>query len=177
MNCCDVVKFHNHLCLSIEKQYVNKCTDAHYEHTIDIMTLWTGLSVSREMWLGQAAGYMTTSDSPQLYLPAQNEYVPTGGPPTRRDLPLDEEIERYFGGLDSVLEDKVMGTGSDQPITVAARSTAWTVFACWNTGIVGSNPTEGIDVCVRIFCVCAVLWADSDPATGWSPVWGVLPNV
>jgi hypothetical protein len=38
---------------------------------------------------------MTNSDSPQLYLPAQNEYVPTGGPSGRRDLPLEGEIERY----------------------------------------------------------------------------------
>jgi hypothetical protein len=34
------------------------------------------------------------------------------------------------------------------PITVAARSTARIVFARWNTGIVGSNPTQGMDVCV-----------------------------
>jgi hypothetical protein len=27
-------------------------------------------------------------------------------------------------------------------------------FACSNTGIVGSNPTEGMDVCLRLFCVC-----------------------
>jgi hypothetical protein len=37
------------------------------------------------------------------------------------------------------------------PITVAARSKAWTVFASSNTGIVGSNPTRGIDICVRLF--------------------------
>jgi hypothetical protein len=33
-------------------------------------------------------------------------------------------------------------------IRVAARSKAWNAFARSNTGIVGSNPTEGIDVCV-----------------------------
>jgi hypothetical protein len=44
-------------------------------------------------------------------------------------------------------------------ITVAARSKAWTVFARSNTVIVGSNPTEGIDVYVR---------------RGWSPFQGVL---
>jgi hypothetical protein len=43
------------------------------------------------------------------------------------------------------------------PITVATRSKAWTVFARLNAGIVGSNPIQGIDVCVRLFCVCAVL--------------------
>jgi hypothetical protein len=36
-----------------------------------------------------------------------------------------------------------------KPITVAAQSKAWTVFARWNAGIVGSNPTRGMDVCVR----------------------------
>jgi hypothetical protein len=30
---------------------------------------------------------------------------------------------------------------------------AWTVFTRSNTGIVGSNPTWGMDVCVRLFCV------------------------
>jgi hypothetical protein len=39
-------------------------------------------------------------------------------------------------------------------ITVAERSKARTVFARSNTGIVGSNPTRGMDVCVRLFCLC-----------------------
>jgi hypothetical protein len=34
------------------------------------------------------------------------------------------------------------------PITVAARSKVWTVFARSNAGIVGSNPTQGMDVYV-----------------------------
>jgi hypothetical protein len=49
------------------------------------------------------------------------------------------------------------GIGKDMhgllPITVAAQSEPWTVFACSNAGIVGSNPTQGMDVCVRLFCV------------------------
>jgi hypothetical protein len=32
-----------------------------------------------------------------------------------------------------------------------------TVFSRSNTGIVGSNPNRGMDVCVRLFCVCTVL--------------------
>jgi hypothetical protein len=39
-----------------------------------------------------------------------------------------------------------------KPNTVAARSKTWTVFARSNIGIVGSNPTQGMDVCV-LFCV------------------------
>jgi hypothetical protein len=53
-------------------------------------------------------------------------------------------------------------------ITVAARSKAWIVFVCWNTAIVGSNPTSDVDVCVRLFRVSAVLCAGSGLATGWS---------
>jgi hypothetical protein len=40
-----------------------------------------------------------------------------------------------------------------KPITVVARSKAWTVFGRSTTGIVGSNPTRGMDVCVRLFCL------------------------
>jgi hypothetical protein len=57
-------------------------------------------------------------------------------------------------------------------IKVAALSTAWTVFARLNAGIVGSNPTQGIDVCVRLFCLLG-----SGLAMGWSPVQGVLPCI
>jgi hypothetical protein len=39
------------------------------------------------------------------------------------------------------------------PITVAALSNARTVFARSNSGIVGSNPTQGIDACLHLFCV------------------------
>jgi hypothetical protein len=59
---------------------------------------------------------------------------------------------------------------------VAARCKAWKVFARWNTRIVGSIPTRGMDVCVRLFCVCVVLCAGRGLATGWSPVQGVLAN-
>jgi hypothetical protein len=34
------------------------------------------------------------------------------------------------------------------PTTVAAQSKAWNIFAQSNAGIVGSNPTQGMDVCV-----------------------------
>jgi hypothetical protein len=41
-----------------------------------------------------------------------------------------------------------------------------TVFARSNTGIVGSNPTQGMDVYVPLFCLCAVLCGGSSLATG-----------
>jgi hypothetical protein len=64
-----------------------------------------------------------------------------------------------------------------EPITVAARSKAWIVFARSNAGIMGSNPIQDMDVCVRLFCVCVVLYVGSGLATGWSPVQGVLLSV
>jgi hypothetical protein len=48
-----------------------------------------------------------------------------------------------------------------EPITVATRSKALTVFVRTNTGIVGLNLTRGIDDSVRLFCVCVVLCAGS----------------
>jgi hypothetical protein len=63
------------------------------------------------------------------------------------------------------------------PITVVARSEAWTVSARSNAGIVGSNPTLGMDVCVRLFCAWAVLCVCRGPAMGWSPIQGVLLTV
>jgi hypothetical protein len=48
---------------------------------------------------------------------------------------------------------------SIQPITVAERSKAWTVFARSDAGIEGSNPIQGMDICVCVryvfvlFCV------------------------
>jgi hypothetical protein len=44
------------------------------------------------------------------------------------------------------------------PITVAARSKTRNVFTRSNTGIVGSNPTHGMDVCVySVFVLGSVL--------------------
>jgi hypothetical protein len=57
-----------------------------------------------------------------------------------------------------------------KPITVSARSKEWIVSVPSKTGIVDSNPTQGMDVCVRLFCVCAVLCAGNGLETGWSPV-------
>jgi hypothetical protein len=36
---------------------------------------------------------------------------------------------------------------------VAAQCKAWTVFARSKAGIVGSNPTQGMDVCVCVYSV------------------------
>jgi hypothetical protein len=61
-------------------------------------------------------------------------------------------------------------------LTAAARSKAWTIFARSNNGVVGSNSTRGMDVCVLLFYVCVVLCIGRGLATGWSPSQGVLPT-
>jgi hypothetical protein len=55
---------------------------------------------------------------------------------------------------------------STLPITVAAWSKAWTVFARSKDGIVGSNPTQGMDVrivCVYSLCCVGRGFATADP--------------
>jgi hypothetical protein len=59
---------------------------------------------------------------------------------------------------------------------VTVRSKAYTVFARSNTGVLRSNTTQGMDVCVRLFCVCVVLCVGRHLAMGSSPVQGVLPR-
>jgi hypothetical protein len=66
---------------------------------------------------------------------------------------------------------------SESPITVAALSTTWTVFASSNTVAMGSNPTLGMDVCVHLFYVRVVLCVGRSISTDWSPFQGVLPTV
>jgi hypothetical protein len=51
---------------------------------------------------------------------------------------------------------------------VAALSKPWTAFAFFNTGVVGSNPTRGMDICICVYSVfvlssvyvAALRWAD-----------------
>jgi hypothetical protein len=63
-----------------------------------------------------------------------------------------------------------------KPITVATRSKAWTVFARSNAGIMGSNPTQSMDVFVRLFCISVVLFVGRNHVKGWTRVQGVLPT-
>jgi hypothetical protein len=60
------------------------------------------------------------------------------------------------------------------PITVAAWSKAWTVFTRSNTGIVDSNPTQGMDVFECVYSVfvlyCIGNGLDNGLILGpWSP--------
>jgi hypothetical protein len=56
-----------------------------------------------------------------------------------------------------------------RPVMMAAWPKAWTVFARSNTGVMGLNPTRGMDVHVCLCCVCAILCVGSGFVTGWSP--------
>jgi hypothetical protein len=51
-------------------------------------------------------------------------------------------------------------------VTVAARSKARTVLPLSNAGKVGLNPTQGMDVCVPLFCVYVVLCVGRGLTTG-----------
>jgi hypothetical protein len=61
-----------------------------------------------------------------------------------------------------------------KPVTADAPSKEWNSFVSSNTVILGSNPTRGIYVCLRLFCIYVVLCRQR-PYDGWSPVQGVLP--
>jgi hypothetical protein len=86
-------------------------------------------------------------------------------------------VVRIYTGLVEGFRNSCPYTRMTAPITVAARSKAWSVFARSNAGIMGSNPTQGIDVYVRLFCVYVVLCVGSGFATAWSPIQGVLSTV
>jgi hypothetical protein len=48
-------------------------------------------------------------------------------------------------------------------LITAARSKAWNVFACSNTGVVSSNPSRSINVCERLFCPLVETLCRADP--------------
>jgi hypothetical protein len=54
------------------------------------------------------------------------------------------------------------------PMRVTARSRACAVFARSNPGIVRSNPTRGMQVCVRLFCLCCSV-CTQQPCDGLIP--------
>jgi hypothetical protein len=61
----------------------------------------------------------------------------------------------------SVLSSQSVGSMKQPRISslgVVARSKAWNDFACSNTGVMCSNQTRGMDVRLRLFCVCVALY-------------------
>jgi hypothetical protein len=57
------------------------------------------------------------------------------------------------------------------------RSEARTVFGRSKTGIMVSNPTRGMVMCVHVFLCCVLLCVGRGLASGRSPIQGVLPTV
>jgi hypothetical protein len=101
---------------------------------------------------------------------------------TKRYIPEDRNLGTYhsyvhctdFFRTNSVLLILYLGN-INWPVTVAAQSKALNVFARSNTGIVGSNPARGMNVCV--YSVFVLSCVGSGLTTGWSLVQGVLPTV
>jgi hypothetical protein len=52
-----------------------------------------------------------------------------------------------------------------EPGTVARLSKARNLFACSNTGIMGSNFTLEMEECLRIFCVRVIMFRMADPSS------------
>jgi hypothetical protein len=77
----------------------------------------------------------------------------------RRVLCLQQDLSN-MEILSLVVFWKVSLVNFQWPITMAARSKVRTVFARPNTGIVGSNPAWGMDICMCFYsvfvlsCVC-----------------------
>jgi hypothetical protein len=69
---------------------------------------------------------------------------------------MQKNIREIFSFLPS--DKKYLYCNISSPITVAARCKAWTVFARSNAGVVGSNPTQGIDVCIVFISSVFVLF-------------------
>jgi hypothetical protein len=66
-------------------------------------------------------------------------------------------ITSAFRKLKSVVNRNIKPQIETELMTVAARSTTRNIFARSNAWTVGSNPTQGMDACPRLFCVCIVL--------------------
>jgi hypothetical protein len=92
-------------------------------------------------------------------------------------LSVDHSALLYSISYYSLQEEHLFLLAREVPITVVALSKAQTVFAYSNVGDVCSNPTQCMDICVRLFSVCDVLFVGSGLATDRFPVHGVLPTV
>jgi hypothetical protein len=65
-----------------------------------------------------------------------------------------------------------------QPVPMDEQSEACTIFGCSNTGIMGLNPTQGMDVCPHFSVLCCPdLCVGRGLASGQSPIQGVLLTV
>jgi hypothetical protein len=85
--------------------------------------------------------------------------------------PANEKSETISKDIIKVLSQRLSGwteENHERPVRIAGVTAEISTehlkipaghrgFARLNTGIVGSNPARGMDVCLRLFCVCVVL--------------------
>jgi hypothetical protein len=141
---------------------------------------WDGSSLSYKKVSGYNTCFMIRLKGKQTFLPLPSfklfpfDLYKQFSPNPERVTPYETKSYRSYHNFNIswstewflIDENPMLGIFSRPcntlPITVAARSKAWIAFACSNAGIVGSNPTRGMNVCVySLFVLC------SDLATGW----------
>jgi hypothetical protein len=76
-------------------------------------------------------------------------------------------VKRYFRVQYYVISRSQWPRGLRHELSTAARTPGSWV----------QNSTPVMDVCIHLFCLCAVLCVGRGLATGWSPVQGVLPTL
>jgi hypothetical protein len=128
----------------------------------------------------------------RLHLQSRNQPSKKSGSWPWRRRWYDPPIRRYTFGMCGSTSQKMAtfittavrssnptigSVGYIPSIAVTTRCKTWTVFAHSNTGIVGSNPSRDMDVCVCLICVFVGLCVGSVLATVWFPVQAILPTV
>jgi hypothetical protein len=123
----------------------------------------------------------------QLPVPSYITISPSVRPPTfivrLQTLGRREHLEERFRIYTLQYSESIKCSISVCIFCSTARSqwlrclSTWTVYTRSKAGIVDSNPTPGMDICLRLFCVYFVLCVRSGLPTGWSPVEGVLTTV
>jgi hypothetical protein len=140
---------------------------------------WLWSNSWNEDWKGKPKYWKKTCPSVTLF--TSNPTLPDpgwnpdrrGGKPATDRLSYGTANTRVWFSLNTSSIIKYLSLLITNSLTkVAGRFKARTLFARSNTGIVGSNPTSGMDVgvCAFILCICCPVCAGSGLARGWSPV-------
>jgi hypothetical protein len=94
----------------------------------------------------QVSVCMSPSERVANYTPRQR--VPFSSPSSTLRTKIETFEPASTGGKNCVALKETWANHSGRAVK------PWTVFSCSNTGIVGSNTTQGMDVCMCLFCVC-----------------------
>jgi hypothetical protein len=104
-----------------------------------------------------------------------------------RGIPLTGEIPGMLGNTNLIEQRQALSIQSNSDFYIqikqqhidckyAARFKVSNILASSSIGVVGSNPTRGMDVSLR-FSLFVLSCLSSGLVMGWSPVQGVLPTV